>query len=122
MEMLQRASNALSHRVWDGKSTSTFAFRPIYSLHFGPASKKNSIFCPIWGNEEGLRGTKKENLHQILVHFLGPFLLQNWEIMRFLGEMWAADQSNAKIFNINFLAPTPKPPILGAPPESLEAK
>ena len=33
--------------------------------------KKNSVFGRFGGNEEDLRGTKRQKLHQILVHFFG---------------------------------------------------
>ena len=47
------------------------AFRPICCLHFGPVSKEKQLFfCPLGGNEEDLRGTKMQTLHQSLVHSL----------------------------------------------------
>ena len=58
-----------------------------------------SVFCPFWGNEEELRGSKMQKLHQILVHFFlgggGHVDYKTGLKLRLLANMLAANQSNA---------------------------
>ena len=53
--------------------------------------KKSSIFCPSWGNEEDLRGTKKANIAPNFgTYFRGHFDYKTWLKMRCLAEMLAS--------------------------------
>ena len=49
-------------------------------------------FKSLGGNEEDLRATKMQKLHQILVQFFGGhFYYKIWGILRFLAKMLAAE-------------------------------
>ena len=65
--------------------------------------KRKTAFCPFWGHEEDLRGTKKANIApNFAALLLGNFYYKTGAKMRFLAKMLAADQSNA-IFAYNLI-------------------